>query len=357
MRTKNISITGASALQRAPDLPVGVVSSSAPASGDVLSVRDLVVELNSKQGKIRVVDGVTFDVGASETLAILGESGSGKSVTGLAIMGLLAKRAAAYVGGSVVLDGVNLLECSPSEIGELRAQGIALVFQDALSALNPTMRVGDQIGELFRRRRGFSRSKARAAAVGLMEKVGIPDAASRARDYPHQLSGGMRQRVVIAMAVALEPRVLIADEPTTALDVTVQAQIMDLLATLQRDYGMAMLLISHDLGVVADVADRVAVMYAGRIVEYGPLRQVYDSPSHPYTRGLLESIPRMDLEARHLSAIPGSPPPPSDKPPGCAFAARCSMAVDLCREQEPVLREVGAAHSSACHFAKEVGGI
>ena len=250
-----------------------------------------------------------------------------------------------------------MLSCTPAQVEELRAQGIALVFQDALSALNPTMRVGDQIGELFRRRRGYSRADAQAAAVELMEKVGIPGARTRSRDYPHQLSGGMRQRVVIAMAVALNPRVLIADEPTTALDVTVQAQIMDLLAALQQDYGMAMLLVSHDLGVVADVADRVAVMYAGRIVEYGPLREVYDTPGHPYTRGLLDSIPRMEVKADDLPAIPGTPPSPNAKPPGCAFAPRCPMATDLCREVEPALRVVGEGHTSACHFTENVRGL
>lgn len=327
------------------------------AAESVLVVQDLVVDLNSKQDVIRVVDGVSFEVGAGETLAILGESGSGKSVTGMALMGLLPKRATHHVGGSVFLDGTDLLSCTPAQVEEIRAQGIALVFQDALSALNPTMRVGDQIGELFRRRRGYSRADAQAAAVELMEKVGIPGARTRSRDYPHQLSGGMRQRVVIAMAVALNPRVLIADEPTTALDVTVQAQIMDLLAALQQDYGMAMLLVSHDLGVVADVADRVAVMYAGRIVEYGPLREVYDTPGHPYTRGLLDSIPRMEVKVDDLPAIPGTPPSPNAKPPGCAFAPRCPMATDLCREVEPALRVVGEGHASACHFTENVRGL
>lgn len=326
-------------------------------STPVLNVQDLVVELNSKQDIIRVVDGVSFSVGAGETLAILGESGSGKSVTGMSLMGLLPKRATHRVGGTVMLDGTDLLSCTPAQVEEIRAAGIAVVFQDALSALNPTMRIGDQIGELFRRRRGYSKADARAAAIELMEKVGIPGAASRARDYPHQLSGGMRQRVVIAMAVALNPRVLIADEPTTALDVTVQAQIMDLLASLQEDYGMAMLLVSHDLGVVADVADKVAVMYAGRIVEHGPLREVYDNPSHPYTRGLLESIPRMDLTASELPAIPGTPPSPNAKPPGCAFAPRCPIATDLCREIEPQLEVVADGHTSACHLIEKVRGL
>ncbi|GAB2900699.1 ABC transporter ATP-binding protein [Streptomyces mayteni] len=333
----------------------------------LLEVRDLSVEFDTRDGVVRAVDGVGFEVAAGETLAVLGESGSGKSVTARAVMGILESPPGRITGGRVLFQGRDLLTLSAEERRRIRGERMAMIFQDALSALNPVLTVGFQLAEMFRVHRGMSRKDARARAVELMDRVRIPAARERAGDYPHQFSGGMRQRVMIAMALALEPELIIADEPTTALDVTVQAQVMDLLAELRREYRMGLILITHDLGVVADVADRIAVMYAGRIVEQAPVRELYRRPAHQYTRGLLESVPRLDRKGRELAAIRGLPPSPSRVPSGCAFHPRCPVAREMCRaDPVPPLYQVRVAaepaadvagRTSACHFWKEtVGG-
>ncbi|MFF5469374.1 ABC transporter ATP-binding protein [Streptomyces achromogenes] len=319
----------------------------------LLEVRDLRVEFRTRDGVARAVDGVGYAVDAGETLAVLGESGSGKSVTAQAVMGILDTPPARITGGRVLFQGRDLLTLKESERRRIRGAAMAMIFQDALSALNPVLTVGDQLGEMFVVHRGMSRRDARARAVELMERVRIPAAAQRVRDYPHQFSGGMRQRIMIAMALALRPALVIADEPTTALDVTVQAQVMDLLAELRREYRMGLILITHDLGVVADVADRIAVMYAGRIVESAPVHDLYRAPAHPYTRGLLDSVPRLDRKGRELYAIKGLPPNPMRVPPGCSFHPRCPMAQDVCRTDEPPLYEVPGGRGSACHFWRE----
>ncbi|MFF9086972.1 ABC transporter ATP-binding protein [Streptomyces sp. NPDC014991] len=319
----------------------------------LLEVRDLHVEFRTRDGIARAVDGVGYRVDAGRTLAVLGESGSGKSVTAQAVMGILDTPPGRITGGRILFQGRDLLTLKGEERRRVRGSAMAMIFQDALSALNPVMTVGDQLGEMFVVHRGMSKKDARARAVGLMDRVRIPAAAQRARDYPHQFSGGMRQRIMIAMALALEPALVIADEPTTALDVTVQAQIMDLLAELRREYRMGLILITHDLGVVADVADRIAVMYAGRIVESAPVRDLYRAPAHPYTRGLLDSVPRLDQKGRQLYAIKGVPPNLTRVPPGCSFHPRCPMARDVCRTEVPPLYEVSDERGSACHFWRE----
>ncbi|WP_030860018.1 ABC transporter ATP-binding protein [Streptomyces sp. NRRL S-37] len=319
----------------------------------LLEVRDLRVEFHTRDGIVKAVDGVSYGVDAGETLAVLGESGSGKSVTAQAVMGILDTPPGRITGGEVLFRGRDLLKLREDERRRVRGAEMAMIFQDALSSLNPVLTVGDQLAEMFTVHRGMSRKDARAKAVELMDRVRIPAARERVRQYPHQFSGGMRQRVMIAMALALEPALIIADEPTTALDVTVQAQVMDLLAELRREYRMGLILITHDLGVVADVADRIAVMYAGRIVESAPVHDLYKAPAHPYTRGLLDSVPRLDLKGRELYAIRGLPPNPTHIPPGCSFHPRCPSARDVCRTGEPPLYEVSPTRGSACHFWRE----
>ena len=320
-----------------------------------LEVKDLHVEFRTRNGIARAVNGVSFSLRAGETRAILGESGCGKSVTAQAIMGILDSPPGFVTGGEIRYRGVDLLKLREAQRRKVRANRIAMIFQDALSALNPVFTVGFQLAELFRKHRGMSRSDSKARAVELLDLVKIPAAKQRVNEYPHQFSGGMRQRVMIAMALALDPEVLIADEPTTALDVTVQAQIMTLLAELQRERNMGLLLITHDMGVVADVADHISVMYAGRVIEEAPVRDIYESPSHPYTKGLLESIPRLDLKGQELSAIKGLPPLLTDIPKGCAFNPRCRYVQDACRQDPvPTLYQVAPVRSSACHFWKEV---
>jgi oligopeptide/dipeptide ABC transporter ATP-binding protein len=314
----------------------------------LLEVSDLAVAF----GGLRTVRGVSLAVEKGQTLAVVGESGSGKSVTSLAVMGLLPAQAS-VVDGSITLDGVNLLDLGQDELRRLRGEELAMIFQDPLSALNPSLTVGYQIAEMFRRRRGASRSTANQRAVQAMAEVGIPDAAARARSYPHEFSGGMRQRVMIAMALALEPRLLIADEPTTALDVTVQAQILRLLRERQRA-GLAMIIISHDLGVVARTAQSVVVMYAGQAVESGAVPEVYAAPAHPYTLGLMAASPSARTGDRQIRPIDGNPPDLTALPRGCAFHPRCPFARDRCRTETPALRPLPSGRSSACHFAEEV---
>ena len=324
----------------------------------LLQVRDLHVEFRTRDGVARAVNGVDLRLHAGETLAVLGESGCGKSVTAQAIMGILDTPPGHVTRGHVLYRGVDLLRLPEQQRRKVRADKIAMIFQDALSALNPVYTVGFQLGELFRQHRGTSRQVARRRAVELLDRVRIPDARNRVDDYPHQFSGGMRQRVMIAMALALDPEVLIADEPTTALDVTVQAQIMGLLAELQRERTMGLILITHDMGVVADVADRIAVMYAGRVVEEAPVHDIYGRPAHPYTKALLESIPRLDFKGRGLDVIPGLPPALTDIPPGCPFHPRCGYARDICRQDPPPpAYRIAPQRVASCHFIREVLGV
>ena len=326
-----------------------------PVNGTLLDVVDLEVEFRLREGVARAINGVSFDLHERETLAILGESGSGKSVTAQAIMGIIDSPPGYVTGGQVNYCGTDLLTLPDAQRQAIRGAEIAMIFQDALSALNPVFPVGWQIAEMFRIHQGLNRADALSRAVRLMERVRIPAAKERVGAYPHQFSGGMRQRIMIAMAIALDPAVLIADEPTTALDVTVQAQIMDLLKELQHESGMGLILITHDLGVVANVADRIAVMYAGRMVETAGVRELYARPAHPYTKGLLESIPRLDQKGQSLRAIGGLPPNLLAIPPGCAFHPRCGYAVDLCRVgAPPPLEEVEPGRFAACHRVEEV---
>ena len=329
-----------------PPQPVGHVP--------LLEVDNLQVEFRTRDGVAKAVNGVSYSVDEGETLAVLGESGSGKSVTAQAIMGILDSPPGFVAGGAVRFRGEDLLALPEEERRAYRGRSISMIFQDALSALNPVFPVGWQIAEMFRVHEGTPRSEAKKRAVELMERVRIPAARERAGDYPHQFSGGMRQRIMIAMAIALDPDVLIADEPTTALDVTVQAQIMNLLRDLQRERKMGLILITHDLGVVADVADKISVMYAGRIMEQAPVGDIYARPAHPYTKGLLESIPRVDLKGQDLSAIKGLPPNLMRIPAGCEFNPRCPYAQAVCLDHRPPLLEVVPGRSSACHFAREV---
>jgi oligopeptide transport system ATP-binding protein len=331
----------------------------------VLEVDDLHVEFRTRSGVVNAVNGVSYSLAEGETLAILGESGSGKSVSAQAIMGILDSPPAVVTGGGIHFKGRDLLTLSPEEQRRVRGPGIAMIFQDALSSLNPVYSVGFQIGEMFRAHRGTSKRDAKKHAIELMDRVGIPAAASRVDDYPHQFSGGMRQRVMIAMAIALDPRVLIADEPTTALDVTVQAQVMDLLGDLQRDTGMGLVLITHDLGVVNEVADNVAVMYAGRIVERGTVDDVFGNPAHPYTDGLMDSVPQVEHKGGRLQPIVGQPPNLAAIPPGCPFHPRCSrrrLGADalpgrVCDTDIPPLRLVVPGREAACHYSEEVLGV
>ncbi|MEV6923338.1 ABC transporter ATP-binding protein [Dactylosporangium sp. NPDC051485] len=296
---------------------------------------------------------VDLDVARGELVALLGESGSGKSAAARAVMGLSARNATVSAD-AMRLGDTDLLGLAEPQLRHLRGTRMSMVFQDALSALNPVLTIGDQIGELFREHRGMSRRQARAAAVDLLGQVGIPAPARRVGEYPHQFSGGMRQRILIAMAIALRPELVIADEPTTALDVTVQAQILELLDSLRRDLNMAVLLITHDLGVVSEVADRVMVMYAGRVVEAGSADDLLGTPAHPYTEALLRSVPQADQRGQALYAIPGSPPSPTHQPAGCPFHPRCGFVVDRCRTERPPLTVVADGRTAACHRTEEV---
>jgi oligopeptide transport system ATP-binding protein len=331
----------------------------------VLEVDDLHVEFRTRSGVVNAVNGISYTVDRGETLAILGESGSGKSVSAQAIMGILDVPPAVITGGGILFQGRDMLAMNPEDQRQIRGPGISMIFQDALSALNPVYSVGFQIGEMFRVHQGTNRKEAKRRAVELMDRVRIPAAARRVNDYPHQFSGGMRQRVMIAMALALDPRVLIADEPTTALDVTVQAQVMDLLKELQRDTGMGLVLITHDLGVVNEVADRVAVMYAGKIVETGTVDDVFTRPAHPYTLGLMNSIPQVEAKGGRLNPIVGQPPNLAAIPSGCPFHPRCPRARTGaaalpgrdCVGDVPPLRLVVPGREAACHYSEEVLGV
>jgi oligopeptide/dipeptide ABC transporter ATP-binding protein len=314
----------------------------------LLEVRDLRTEFATDAGTFTAVDGVGFEVEAGRTLAIVGESGCGKSVTALSIMGLIPQPPGRIVGGSVRFEGAELLGLDKRALNELRGNAIAMIFQEPMSSLNPAFTIGEQIVEGLLRHRRISRAEAIERAIEMLRKVRIPAPEQRFHEHPHKLSGGMRQRAMIAMALACEPRLLIADEPTTALDVTIQAQILDLMRTLQTETGTAIILITHDLGVVAEVADEVVVMYAGRAVERAPVQALFESPQHPYTIGLLGSVPRLDVQRARLAAIEGQVPSPLRLAGGCSFAERCPFADAHCRAEAPALREVVAQHQSAC---------
>ncbi len=315
----------------------------------LLEVRDLQTHFFTREGVVRAVDGVSFSVDRGRTLGIVGESGCGKSVTALSIMGLIPKPPARIVGGAVLFEGRDLTTLAERQLSDIRGAEIAMVFQDPMTSLNPTLTIGTQLIETIRRHTDASRQEARRIAVELLEEVQLPKAEQRLKDYPHRLSGGMRQRVMIALAVSCNPQLLIADEPTTALDVTVQAQVLDLLDELRRTHDMAMIFITHDMGVIAEVADDVAVMYAGQIVEQAPVGALFERPEHPYTEALLGALPQLeDAASRHgrLTAIPGRPPALVDPPVGCRFAARCPFAggPDGCAEHMPELREIRPGH-------------
>ena len=314
----------------------------------LLEVRDLRTLFSTDEGDFLAVDGVGFSVEAGKTLAIVGESGCGKSVTSLSIMGLVPSPAGRIAGGSIRFEGSELVGAPAQAMQDLRGNGIAMIFQEPMSSLNPVFTIGEQIVEGLLRHRRISRAQATERAIEMLRKVRISAPEQRFHDHPHKLSGGMRQRAMIAMALACEPRLLIADEPTTALDVTIQAQILDLMRTLQRETGTAIVLITHDLGVVAEVADDVVVMYAGRVVEQAPIQALFDAPQHPYTIGLLGSIPRLDAQRPRLASIEGQVPSPLRRATGCSFAERCPFADAQCRAEAPALREVGARHPSAC---------
>jgi oligopeptide transport system ATP-binding protein len=327
----------------------------AAAAAPLLEVDDLHVEFRMREGVARAINGVSFTLQAGQTLAILGESGSGKSVTAQAIMGILDSPPGFITAGRILYRGTDLLTLKETVRRQVRGPQISMIFQDALSALNPVFPVGWQIAEMLRIHRGLNRLDSKAQAIRLMERVRIPGAKERVNAYPHQFSGGMRQRIMIAMAIALDPAVLIADEPTTALDVTVQAQIMQLLQDLQDERQMGLILITHDLGVVADVAERIVVMYAGRLVEEANVVDLYARPYHPYTRGLLDSIPRLDQKGHTLPAIGGLPPNLLHIPAGCPFHPRCRWAQPQCKVgAPPPLEEVGQQRRAACHLWRQV---
>ncbi len=315
----------------------------------LLEVKDLQTHFFTREGVVRAVDGVSFEVEKSKTLGIVGESGCGKSVTALSIMGLLPQPPAKIVGGSVTFEGFDLATLPEKNLEEIRGAEIAMIFQDPMTSLNPTLKIGTQIMETMQAHLGYDKSRARKRAIELLEEVHIPNAADRLNDYPHRFSGGMRQRVMIAIAISCNPKLLIADEPTTALDVTVQAGVLDLLEELQAEHEMAMIVITHDMGVVAEAADDIAVMYAGQIVEQASSLDLFDHPEHPYTEALLGALPQIEgagIREGRLTAIPGRPPDLADPPPACRFAPRCPFAEreDSCAKEMPELREVRPGH-------------
>jgi peptide/nickel transport system ATP-binding protein len=318
----------------------------------LLEIRDLVTEFRTDRGTVRAVDGVSFEIPARGTLGVVGESGCGKSVTALSIMRLVASPPGYIAGGTIKYGGKNLLALPADEMRAIRGNRIAMIFQEPMTSLNPVFTVGDQVGEAVRLHQGKSKAEAREIAIEMFRLVGIPSPDDRVDAYPHQLSGGMRQRVMIAMALACKPDLLIADEPTTALDVTIQAQILELLESLQRELGMSILLITHDLGVVAETCDEVIVMYAGRIVERAPTRTLFATPRHHYTAGLLRSVPSIGGGEGRLQEIPGMVPSLHELPKGCKFVDRCPAAQARCRAEEPKLALLGASHVR-CHYPVE----
>ncbi len=324
-------------------------------NGTLLSVRDLRTYFETEDGTVKAVDGITFDLERGETLGIVGESGSGKSVTNLSILRLLPEPPGKIVSGEVVFNGEDILALPKEEVRRIRGKRISMIFQDPMTSLNPFLRISRQLMEITQLHLGHTKEQAYEHAVKMLEMVGIPDARSRAGSYPHEFSGGMRQRVMIAMALSCEPELLIADEPTTALDVTIQAQILELIKKLKRDTGTSVILITHDLGVVAGMTDHIIVMYAGKVFEQAPTRELFAAPGNPYTKGLLRSVPDPAHEqGKALYQIPGLPPDVAHLPPGCPFQPRCERAQDICRSEFPPFVQLNAEHFSLCHFAEEV---
>jgi oligopeptide/dipeptide ABC transporter ATP-binding protein len=317
----------------------------------ILELDDLQVEFFTRSGALRAVDGVSLSIQPGETLGLVGESGSGKSVTARAIMRLVPTPPGHYAGGRILFEGRDLLALSEREMQRMRGGQISMVFQDPMTFLNPVYTAGEQVAEAIRVHQGASKAEAKAQTIELFRTVGIPNAEARFSAYPHELSGGLRQRVMISMALSSRPKLLIADEPTTALDVTIQAQILDLLRNLQQEFGMSILLITHDLGVVAEMCDKVAVMYAGRIVEEASIEPLFDNPGHPYTSGLLEAIPNASRDGAHFRPIPGSPPDLARLPRGCRFAPRCRYRQDICVSTPPPMIQIARGHDALCHFA------
>ncbi|MDE5458287.1 ATP-binding cassette domain-containing protein [Bradyrhizobium sp. CSA112] len=324
----------------------------------LLEIKGLKTHFATDDGMLRAVDGVDIVLNKGETLCVVGESGCGKTVTAMSILKLIAMPPGRIVEGQIIFEGRDLVPLSSSELDDIRAKEIGFIFQEPMTSLNPVLSVGEQIAESLRRHEGLSRKDALARTVEMLKLVQIPNAEGRVHDYPHQFSGGMRQRVMIAMALACKPKLVIADEPTTALDVTIQAQILDLLQDMKERFGMAVMLITHAMGVVAETAQRVVVMYAGKVVEEADVDSLFESPRHPYTQGLIRSIPRIDLDSMHktrLEAIGGTVPTLINPAPGCRFAPRCRHAFGPCSKQEPVLREVAPGHRMACHLGDTRG--
>ncbi|AKI97163.1 ABC transporter ATP-binding protein [Kosmotoga pacifica] len=313
----------------------------------LLEVKGLKTYFYTEDGIVKAVDGVSFEVYSGETLGIVGESGCGKSVTSLSIMRLLDEKGE-IAGGEIIFDGKDILSLSEEEMRKMRGNEMAMIFQEPMTALNPVYTVGDQIMEAILLHQDVDRDTARKMAIDMLKKVGIPEPEKRVDEYPHELSGGMRQRAMIAMSLSCNPKLLFADEPTTALDVTIQAQILELMLELQKEYGMAIVMITHDLGVIAEMAERVVVMYAGKVVEYADVRTLFKDPKHPYTWGLMNAIPRLDEDKEKLYNIPGVVPDPLDFPKGCRFNTRCPIATDKCRTEEPPLEEIEPGHKAAC---------
>ena len=347
-----------------PALDEGAAAATVAPAGDIaLDVKDLQTWFYTRQGIVKAVDGVSFNLRKGETLGIVGESGCGKSITALSVMRLVPDPPGRIIGGRVTLDGRDLLDLDEAEMRLVRGNDISMIFQEPMTSLNPVLTVGYQIAEALILHRDMSRTEALSRAVEMLDMMRIPEPAQRAREYPHQLSGGMRQRAMIAMALACNPKVLIADEPTTALDVTIQAQILDLIVRLQQELGTAVILITHDLGVVAETTQRIIVMYAGRKVEEADVVPLFSNPMHPYTHGLMASVPRLAImsgadadAAERLEEIPGIVPPLNNLPPGCAFAPRCRFADDRCRAEYPPYQEKQPGHWAACWHSERLFG-
>jgi peptide/nickel transport system ATP-binding protein/oligopeptide transport system ATP-binding protein len=320
----------------------------------LLEVRGLTTAFMTGRGEVNAIEEVSFSLEEGQILGIVGESGSGKSVTALTVMGLLPKPPARIAAGEVLFGGRDLTRLSERDMQSVRGPGISMIFQEPMTSLNPVFSIGDQIMETIAAHERLPQAELRRRAVAMLDKVGIPSAARRMDDYPHQMSGGQRQRVMIAMALACNPKLLIADEPTTALDVTIQAQILDLLMDLRDEFGMGIIIITHNMGVIAETADRVMVMYAGRVIEEAPVATIFDRPLHPYTRGLLECVPSLTEDRPRLVAIPGTLPEPARRPPGCRFAPRCAHAIPACGEAIPPLETLEPVHSAACFRATEL---
>src|ERR1043166_3993386 len=321
-------------------------------NGTILSVNDLKTYFKTEDGLVKAVDGITFELKKGETLGMVGESGSGKSVTNLSVMRLIPEPPGQIAGGTIVFDGIDVLGLLIDDVRKIRGKRIAMIFQDPMTSLNPFLKISTQLTEVTRLHLGHDKRQAREHAIKMLKTVGISDAEDRIDSYPHEFSGGMRQRVMIAMALSCDPELLIADEPTTALDVTIQAQIMELLARLQKELGLAILLITHDLGVVAEFCERVVVMYTGRVVEEAPVRDLFESPAHPYTRGLLKSLPSVtsNQKGARLPTIQGMVPPITSLPSGCKFNPRCPDVMEICYGKEPALMPVGEGHSARCYL-------